>query len=221
MIDYKGRQIPETFKEIIDPKHTALIVHEMLNDFCHKDGAYSKKMPTLAKDLPGLIGPTVKLVNEAREAGVKIMYVGYTNYPDNESKYDPEIRVNYEAIMDGTYMMQNCLFEGTWGHDVIDELKPQVGALCLNKYQRDAFSGTSLESILQWNRIKTFIIVGIGVQVGIVPTVSNGVNKGYFVLTPKDCMISNDPEWLEASMKFLDMWAFTEPSTDLIKAWNS
>ena len=166
MITYKGRQIPDTFEEIVDPKHTALIVHEMLNDFCHKDGAYSATIPgnTLVRDVPGLLGPTVNLVDEARRAGVKVIYVGWTNYPDNSSRADPEIQANYKSIMDGTYIMQRCLFEGTWGHDVIDELKPQEGDLVLNKYKRDAFAGTSLESILQWNGIKTFIIVGIGVH---------------------------------------------------------
>lgn len=223
MITYKGRQIPDTFEEIVDPKHTALIVHEMLNDFCHKDGAYSATIPgnTLVRDVPGLIGPTVNLVNEARQAGVKVIYVGWTNYPDNSSRSDPEIQESYKSIMDGTYIMQRCLFEGTWGHDVIEELKPQEGDLVLNKYKRDAFAGTSLESILQWNGIKTFIIVGIGVHIGIVPTVSNGVNKGYFVVTPEDCMINNDPEWQEVAMKFLNMWGITRPSTELIEAWKS
>ncbi|MFQ5933701.1 MAG: cysteine hydrolase [Dehalococcoidia bacterium] len=221
MITYKGRQIPDTFEEIVDPKHTALIVHEMLNDFCHKDGAYSAAIPdrTLVQDLPGLIGPTVNLVNEARKAEVKVIYVGWTNYPDNSSRSDPEIQAAYESIMDGTYIMQRCLFEGTWGHEVIDELKPQEGDLFLNKYKRDAFAGTSLDSILQWNGIRTFIIVGIGVHVGIVPTVSNGVNKGYFVVVPEDCMISNEPEWLDTAMKFLRMWAIAKPSSELIKAW--
>lgn len=221
MIIYKGRQIPDTFEEIIDPKHTALIVHEMLNDFCHKDGGYSSTIPdnTLVRDLPGLIGPSVNLVNEARQAGVKVIYVGWTNYPDNSSRSDPEIQANYKSIMDGTYIMQKCLMEGTWGHDVIDGLKPQEGDLVLNKFKRDAFAGTSLDSILQWNRIKTFIIVGIGVHIGIVPTVSNGVNKGYFVVTPEDCMISNEPEWLENAMKFLRMWAITKPSSELIRVW--
>ena len=223
MITFKGRQIPDTFEEIVDPKHTALIVHEMLNDFCHKDGAYSASIPgsTLPQDVSRQIGPTVNLVNAARQAGVKVIYVGWTNYRDNSSRSDPEIQASYQSIEDGTYIMQKCLFEGTWGHDVIDELKPQEGDLVLNKYKRDAFAGTSLESILQWNGIRTFIIVGIGVQVGIVPTVSNGVNKGYFVAAPEDCMISNDPEWQEVAMKFLSMWGITRPSTDLIAAWKS
>ena len=89
----------------------------------------------------------------------------------------------------------------------------------INKYKRDAFAGTSLEAILQWNRIKTFIIVGIGVHVGIIPTVSNGMNKGYFTVTPEDCMVSHERDWVETSMKFFRMWGFTNPSADIIAAW--
>ena len=42
MISYKGRSIPQTFEEIVDPRHTALVVHELLNDFCAKGGAFDK-----------------------------------------------------------------------------------------------------------------------------------------------------------------------------------
>ena len=45
MLQYKGREIPETFAEIVDPKHTALIVHEMLNDFLNPNGEFAKTIP--------------------------------------------------------------------------------------------------------------------------------------------------------------------------------
>jgi len=220
MITYKGRQIPDTFEEIVDPKHTALIVHEMANDFCHKDGAYSPGRD-LSHLSPEKLAPTINLVDEARKAGVKVIYVRWTNYRDNSSRSDPEIQAAYKSIMDGTHAMQKALIEGTWGHQMIDELKPQEGDLVLNKYKRDAFAGTSLEAMLQWNGIKTFAIVGIGVHVGIIPTVSNGVNKGYFVVIPEDCMLAGPSEWFDAAMKFLGMWAIVKPASDLIKAWKS
>ena len=221
MLTYKNREIPETFAEIVDPKHTALIVHEMLNDFLNPNGEFARTIPDnpLVKCMPDQVVPLVNLVNEARAAGVKVIYVGWTNYPDNSTRADPEIRLAYDQIMDGTYVMQRCLMENTWGHEVIDELKPAPGDLVINKYKRDAFAGTSLEAILQWNRIKTFIIVGIGVHVGIIPTVSNGMNKGYFTVTPEDCMVSHERDWVETSMKFFRMWGFTNPSSDIIAVW--
>ena len=56
-------------------------------------------------------------------------------------------------------------------------------------------------------------------HVGIIPTVSNGMNKGYFTVTPEDCMVSHERDWVETSMKFFRMWGFTNPSSDIIAAW--
>ena len=73
MLTYKNREIPETFAEIVDPKHTALIVHEMLNDFLNPNGEFARTIPDnpLVKCMPDQVGPLVNLVNEARAAGVK------------------------------------------------------------------------------------------------------------------------------------------------------
>ena len=32
-----------SFEELVDPKHTALIVVDMQNDFCHPEGAFAKR----------------------------------------------------------------------------------------------------------------------------------------------------------------------------------
>ena len=116
MLTYKNREIPETFAEIVDPKHTALIVHEMLNDFLNPNGEFARTIPDnpLVKCMPDQVGPLVNLVNEARAAGVKIIYVGWTNYPDNSTRADPEIRLGlrsdhgrdlrHAAVPDGKYL---------------------------------------------------------------------------------------------------------------------
>ena len=38
-ITFQGREIPNTVEEILNPKHTVLVVHEMLNDFISEGGA--------------------------------------------------------------------------------------------------------------------------------------------------------------------------------------
>ena len=36
-------KIPTSLEELVDPKHTALIVVDMQNDFCHPKGAFAKR----------------------------------------------------------------------------------------------------------------------------------------------------------------------------------
>lgn len=42
MIKFQGRDIPETLEEILAPSHTALVIHDMQNDFSKSDTIYSK-----------------------------------------------------------------------------------------------------------------------------------------------------------------------------------
>ncbi len=83
MITYKGRQIPETLEEIIDPKHTALIIHELLNDFCAKGGGLDKTGTRI--DTSKILPPIQKLLETARKKNVKVMYVRATNHADNST----------------------------------------------------------------------------------------------------------------------------------------
>jgi nicotinamidase-related amidase len=81
MISYKGRQIPQTFEEIVDPRHTALIVHELLNDFCAKGGAFDKAGRII--DVSGILAGVRALIAEARKQKIKLVYVRYTNQADS------------------------------------------------------------------------------------------------------------------------------------------
>ena len=74
MITYMNRKIPETFEEIVDPSHTALIVHEMLNDYVSKGGAFHPNaQPTgVTEMLPAMRN----LIDAARKAKVKVIYDG-------------------------------------------------------------------------------------------------------------------------------------------------
>src|SRR5262249_21183490 len=80
MISFKGRQIQQTFEEIVDPRHTALIVHELLNDFCAKGGAFDKAGRII--DVSGILPGVRALIAEARRLKIKLVYVRYTNHAD-------------------------------------------------------------------------------------------------------------------------------------------
>ena len=219
MITYKGRKIPETFEEIVDPKHTALIVHEMLNDFI-SEGGRGTQTTGGPIDVSKIMAPMVTLIDEARSNNVRVIYVRYTNYADHRTLGDPMIQQSFKRIMDPNSPPPAGL-EGTWGHEIVDEVKPHEGDMVLNKYKVDAFIGTNLEALLRWNGIKTIVIVGVGAEAGIVPTVIHANNLGFFVVAPEDCIRPTHPDWLDIAMKFIGRSSIVRPSSDVIEAWES
>ena len=218
MISYQGRQIPETFEEIVDPNHTALIVHEMLNDAIAKGGLFDKSGRRI--DTSGILGPMVSLIDEARKKGVKVIYVRFTTYTDYRTYSDPMIQRAYAAIMDPKGRPQLGSY-GTWGHEIIDKVKPHKSEEVINKYKVDAFIGTNLDFLLRANGIRTIVIVGVGAEAGIVPTVSHASNLGYFVVAPEDCILPGDPQWGDIAMKLIGRLAIMNSTSDVMAAWSS
>ncbi len=218
MITYKGLQIPETFEEIVDPKHTVLIVHEMLNDWLEKGGVFNPKARPAA--LKEILPPMVKLVDAARKSKVKVIYARYTNYADCRTYSEADILRQWDQMKDPKW--RPSVVEGTWGHEVIDELKPKEGDHILDKYKVDAFVGTNLDVLLRWNGIKTIVIMGVGAFPGILTTVSHAYNLGYFIVGPVDCIRgAREPGLVEDAMKFIGRMGIVKPSSDVIKAWVS
>ena len=216
MKTFNRKQIFENLEEIIAPKHTALLVHETMNDFCSPGGIQAG--PDRPWFMEGMLEHLVNLVDVARKAGVQIVYVRYTNARDYRNVTEPQIAKNYMGIIKPEKPLH--VVEGTWGWEVIDELKPKEGDWFVNKYRIDAFVGSSLDAMLRSNQIKSFAIAGIGLEVGMVPTISHGFNLGYYCVAPEDCMKARSgEEWRQLSMKFIERWAWVTNSEQLINIW--
>ncbi len=217
MITYKERQIPETFEEIVDPKHTALIVHELLHDFVSEGGAFDKL--GIRVDISKILPPILKLIEAARKRGMKIIYMRYTNHADYSNYSEPMIRNRYDSMMDPNKPL--AVVEGTWGWENIPEVAPKEGDIVMKKLRVDCFLQTNLDMILRSNCIKTFVIAGIGSEVGIVPTVAHGQNLGYFAVAPEDCIEPTRPPKADLAKKFISRYAFLDPSSEILKAWGA
>ena len=75
MISYQNRDIPETLDEILNPSHSALIIHELLHDFVSADGFFDKTGVRI--DISKTLPPSVNLLQAARRNGVKVIYVRF------------------------------------------------------------------------------------------------------------------------------------------------
>ena len=67
-------QIPATLREKIDPKHTALIVVDMQNDFCASGGMMANEGFDLS-EVQKMASRLPTLLSAARSAGVLVIFV--------------------------------------------------------------------------------------------------------------------------------------------------
>jgi len=220
VLTFHGREIPETLAEIVAPRHTVVIVHDMQKDNTGAGGVYDRAGRRI--DVTRILPPLVRFLDDARGAGVKVMYTQYTNQPDFGSLTDVRIRSDYKRLMDPAQRwVIDALVEDTPGWATIDELKPNPGEIIIRKPRVDAFLGTPLELFLRLNRVRTIIHTGIATEVGILPTAWHAVNVGFFPVVPEDCVGPMEPQYHDDAMRFLRRLAIPTRSSEIVEAWGT
>jgi len=174
-----GKQIYRSLDETIKPEHTGLIIVDIQNDFCKEEGHWAKQGKDIShvqKIIPGL----VRLIAGARKAGVPIIYLQNAY---GGSYYSPSFMAHMLKRWDNESQLLYTL-EGTWGHQIIDEIKPEKTDFVVKKHRPSGFFGTDLDLILRNINRKTIIVTGCVTEGCVESTARDGVDEG---LLRDDC----------------------------------
>jgi len=164
MITVNGQQVFSTMEEIADPQHTALVVIDAQNDFCHPKGLMGVNGQDMSTMKPAF-AQIDKLLSAARAAGVLVVYIQNQMLPGKRSTSGAWLR--FLTAKDRTTAMldeQHCCLVDSWGAEIVDELKPQKDEIVVKKWRSSAFVGTNLDMILRVNNIKSVVCCGFVTQ---------------------------------------------------------
>lgn len=168
-------------------KETAVILIEFQNDFC-KDGGklYDGVKDEISRQ--GTIPNAVKLAEGAREKGAMVLH---TPFVFNEKYFEDHSMVGIvQAVADG-----NALRKGTWGAEIIEELKPKKGdQVVTGKCTLCGFNNTDLEQIIKEANLKNVVIGGFLTNFCVESTARTAYDKGYSVTVIKDATAANSSE---------------------------
>lgn len=154
--------------EIIIPTNSsALIIVDMQNDFVHPEGKL------FSPNSQNIIQPIKTLLENARQNKVKVIYTQDTHFHN-----DP-----VEFPIWGEHVVK-----GSWGWQIIDELKPLDREIIIEKLRYDAFFGTPLDHILRIYNIKNLLVVGTVANICVLHTVSSARLHNYDVIVPVDAI---------------------------------
>jgi ureidoacrylate peracid hydrolase len=89
----------------------------------------------------------------------------------------------------------NAFREGTWGAEIIDELKPKKGDKVVSgKCTLCGFNNTDLEKIVKEANIKNVVIGGFLTNFCVESTARTAYDKGYGVTIVKDATAATSEE---------------------------
>ena len=168
-------------------KETAVVLIEFQNEFCKEGGKlYDGVKNEISRQ--GTISNAVKLAKGAREKGAMLVH---TPFLFNEQYFGDHKMVGIvKAVADG-----DAFREGTWGAEIIDELKPAEGdRVVTGKCTLCGFNNTDLDQIIKNARIKNVVIGGFLTNFCVESTARTAYDKGYSVTVIKDATAATSPE---------------------------
>ena len=182
-----------SLKEKVDPKHAAVIIVDVQNDFCHSEGGFGKRKRDLT-----MIQESVKtladLVTEARNHDVPVVFVRTIHGPWTNS--DTWIERFKDVSIEEVPM---CVGD-SWGADFY-VVQPQPGDPVVVKHRYSGFYCTDLDVILRARGIKTLIMAGVATNVCVETTARDGYMRDYHIVFVDDCCGTVSKEDHEATLR--------------------
>ncbi len=203
-----------TLDERVQPDHTALVLIDLQNDFCHPDGF----MGQMGEDVSFIQEtlPTIRhLLDRARRAGVMVIHVK----AEYGSLSASEVSMGYWAEAEEA---PPCCLPDAWGGDFVTELAPLEGEPVVVKHRYSAFVDTRLELLLRSNGIRTVILPGVATHCCVESTARDAGMRDYYVVVPKDgvAVRGKQRHLHEASLEVLGNYFGTvAPSQEIEAVW--
>jgi nicotinamidase-related amidase len=189
-----GKQVYESLDELVDPAHTAVVVVDMQNDFCHPDGYYGKLGIDMA-DIEAAVLAMARVVDAARDADVPVIWIMQTLLEHALADSPSWLRRRTRGTLAPEWTLA-----GGWGQQITAPLEPQPGEPIVEKHRSSAFVGTALDLILRSQRIETCVIGGVVTQGCVESTARDATFHDYYVVMVRDCVATIDRKLHEASM---------------------
>ncbi|MCU0509846.1 MAG: cysteine hydrolase [Anaerolineae bacterium] len=165
----------------MDPKTTALVLIEYQNDFATPGGALHDAVKGVMESTD-MLANTVETVAKARELGATVVFAPIT-FTDDYHELSPEPYGILKGVVDS-----RSFRKGTWGAEIVDALTPQPGDIVIEgKRGLCGFATTNLDFILRSRGIQTVALGGFLTNCCVESTMRTAYEKGYNVITLKDC----------------------------------
>ena len=194
-------EILDTLEKKVNPSHSAILIVDIQNDFCAKDGAFDKvglNVEMAQEMVPRLI----EFVARARKAGYFVVFVR-NNYNSSNNSFLSDVWLEQaKRARRGLYTKIPMCVPGSWGADFY-KIKPESGEPIVTKHRFDAFEGTDLDLILRARNVRTLIFTGFATNVCVETTARHGFVKDYYIVVLDDMVASDSKKLHEAALENL------------------
>jgi ureidoacrylate peracid hydrolase len=179
----------------MDPKRTAVVLIEYQNDFTSEGGTLHDAVKPVM-DSTNMLANTLETVKKARELGVMIVHAPIT-FTDDYHELTSEPYGILKGVVDS-----KSFRKGSWGSEIVEELTPEPQDIVIEgKRGLDGFASTNLDFVLRSRGITDIALGGFLTNCCVESTMRTGYEKGYNVVTLKDCTAALSEEEQKAAVE--------------------
>jgi nicotinamidase-related amidase len=188
----RGLSIPRSLAEAAAGEPLALIVYDM--------------QVGIVDQIPGgadIVARVAEVLDLGRRAGLRIFFTKHISLPVEVAGV-----AQLRTAMDWQHLDRVEQVVAPFPPDapqsqIVPELAPRSSEAVLEKITMSAFAGTYLDIALRDCGIRTFLIAGIALEVGIEPTVRHATDLGYLPIMVTDACGYGNPEAAKRSLEAL------------------
>jgi len=204
---------------LLIPEATAVLTMELQNGVVGA-GALMKALVDEVERV-GVRATAGRLCTAARVRGIQVVHCVAENRPDGRGATD-----NCKVFAMNNRLRRETgstpIDQGTDGAKLVAELGPDDRDVVVSRiHGLTPFTQTSLDQILRNMSIRTLVVTGVSVNLGIFGTVMSAVDLGYNVVIVRDGVCGVPREYAEAVLEnSLSLLATIATADDVIAAWN-
>lgn len=200
-----------TLEQKVAPPHAALLVVDVQNDFV-ADGGFFDRIGADVKTIQRAIPNLARLIENARAAGVPVIFV--------QAIYDPEYvsAPMRERNRRRAVEIPRCL-TGSWGADFF-AVRPAQGEPVVTKHRYSAILNTELDGLLKSKGIRSLLLTGVSTDTCVESTGRDAYFIDYYVSIVGDCCGAyGESDHLGALKRFDRDYGAIFTADEVIGAW--
>ncbi len=182
--------------ELLDIKKSALLVIDLQNGFCHKDGNLGQSGVDTDR-LSSVIPPLKNVIERCNAVGMPVLWTVQEHFEKDERRARKRLPSHTSKRKNITALA------GTWDADIVEDLKYLITnpSYVIRKHRFGAFYETRLNVLLEMLGVESLFITGLTTNACVDTTFREAYLRDFDVVAIEDCISGVNPEWEEPAKK--------------------
>lgn len=178
------------WKQVVDLSKSAVVVIDMQNDYCHKQGSGALNGGDVT-DHYAIVPNVQRLIDAAHEAEIPVFFIKTTHDETTNSKVWLSRRIGRKH--------DTCV-TGTWGAEYFG-VAPTHKDIEVIKHRYSAFIKTDFELKLRALGCETLLITGVATNVCVESTLRDGFMLDFYTVLVSDCTAAGSKAAYDATLE--------------------